>query len=107
MNTDHHDSNRQYYDRIATAYDTIANSSERAARQTGIEALDLKPGEAVLELGFGTCYDVLELATRVGADPDRLLDGVDVPISRIVFAAKLSSLQFKRDMRLAKRQKRS
>jgi demethylmenaquinone methyltransferase/2-methoxy-6-polyprenyl-1,4-benzoquinol methylase len=64
---EHHESNRHFYDRIANAYDLIADDNERAARRSGVKALDLKAGEAVLELGFGTGNEVLDLAALVGA----------------------------------------
>jgi demethylmenaquinone methyltransferase/2-methoxy-6-polyprenyl-1,4-benzoquinol methylase len=63
---DHHESNRRFSDRIAKAYDLIADDNERAARHAGIEALAPKPGEAVLELGFGTGNEILDLAGLVG-----------------------------------------
>jgi len=66
-NTIHHESNRAFYDRIAGAYDLLSDASERAARLVGIEALDLKSGEHVLELGCGTGNDLLTIAPRVGA----------------------------------------
>ena len=65
-NAVHHESNRHFYDRIADAYDLIADSNERAARQTGVQALALRPGESVLELGFGTGNEILDLAGLVG-----------------------------------------
>lgn len=72
----HHESNRHFYDRIANAYDLIADSNERAARQTGVRALALKPGESVLELGFGTGNEVLDLAALVGAEGK--VAGIDI-----------------------------
>lgn len=65
--TIHHESNRAFYDRIAGAYDLLSDASERAARLVGIEALDLKPGEQVLELGCGTGNDLPTIASRVGS----------------------------------------
>jgi demethylmenaquinone methyltransferase/2-methoxy-6-polyprenyl-1,4-benzoquinol methylase len=66
QNTAHHESNRHFYDRISSAYDLIADANERAARQAGVQALNLKDGEAVLELGFGTGNEVLDVAALVG-----------------------------------------
>jgi ubiquinone/menaquinone biosynthesis C-methylase UbiE len=63
----HHESNRAFYDRISKAYDLLADANERAARQAGVQALDLKPGEQVLEVGFGTGNEILDLAERVGS----------------------------------------
>lgn len=67
MSDAHHESNRRFYDRIAGAYDFIADANERAARQAGVAALAVRPGETVLELGFGTGNEVLDLAGLVGA----------------------------------------
>jgi len=72
----HHESNRHFYDRIANAYDLIADSNERAARQTGVKALALRSGESVLELGFGTGNEVLDLANLVG--PGGKVAGIDI-----------------------------
>ena len=62
----HHESNRAFYDRISNAYDFIANANERSARLAGLHALEVKPGENVLELGFGTGNEIADLADLVG-----------------------------------------
>jgi len=72
----HHESNRHFYDRIASAYDLIADANERAARRAGVQALGLKPGEAVLELGFGTGNEILDLVGLVG--PTGKVAGIDI-----------------------------
>ncbi|HEX4606997.1 MAG TPA: methyltransferase domain-containing protein [Urbifossiella sp.] len=72
----HHESNRHFYDRIATAYDLIADANERAARQAGVRALGLTGGEVVLELGFGTGNEILDLAGLVG--PTGRVAGIDI-----------------------------
>jgi demethylmenaquinone methyltransferase/2-methoxy-6-polyprenyl-1,4-benzoquinol methylase len=72
----HHESNRAFYDRISQAYDLIADSNERKARLTGLHTLDLKPGERVLEVGFGTGNEVLDLANLVG--PGGKVCGIDI-----------------------------
>ncbi len=77
MNTDkHHADNRAFYDRIADAYDWLADSNEKAARVAGLDLLAVKPGEKALELGFGTGNEVLDLAARVG--PTGLVAGIDI-----------------------------
>ena len=76
LNAMHHESNRHFYDRIANAYDLIADSNERTARQAGVQALALKPGEMVLELGFGTGNEILDLAGLVG--PSGRVAGIDI-----------------------------
>ncbi|MBM99642.1 MAG: 2-heptaprenyl-1,4-naphthoquinone methyltransferase [Planctomycetaceae bacterium] len=65
-NDDHHESNRDFYDRISNAYDFIADSSEHQARETGEKALGLQAGERVLEIGYGTGNTLLDLAAMVG-----------------------------------------
>jgi ubiquinone/menaquinone biosynthesis C-methylase UbiE len=75
-NDAHHESNRHFYDRIAEAYDLIADANERAARQAGVQALALKPGESVVELGFGTGNEILDLAGLVG--PTGKVAGIDI-----------------------------
>ncbi len=71
-----HESNRAFYDRISGAYDLIADASERAARRAGLELLEVQPGERVLEIGFGTGNEILELAAKVG--PGGAVCGVDI-----------------------------
>jgi demethylmenaquinone methyltransferase/2-methoxy-6-polyprenyl-1,4-benzoquinol methylase len=74
--TTHHESNRSFYDRIANAYDMIANSSEKPARLAGLNALELKKGEKVLEIGFGTGNEIIDLAEQVG--PAGQVAGIDI-----------------------------
>jgi demethylmenaquinone methyltransferase/2-methoxy-6-polyprenyl-1,4-benzoquinol methylase len=62
----HHKSNRAFYDRISSAYDLIANANERQARLAGVRALDVRKGEVVLEVGFGTGNEIADLAELVG-----------------------------------------
>ena len=72
----HHESNRHFYDRIANAYDLISDSNEKAARQAGVRAIALRGGEKVLELGFGTGNEVVDLARLVG--PTGTVAGIDI-----------------------------
>src|SRR5579883_545834 len=83
-NAAHHESNRRFYDRIANAYDFIADANERAARQMGVQALALKPGEAVLEIGFGTGNEILDLAALVG--PTGRIAGIDISSGMLAVA---------------------
>lgn len=81
-----HESNRNFYDRIADAYDFIADSNEKAARHAGVKALGLKPGEAVVELGFGTGNEVLDLAGLVG--PTGTVAGIDISSGMLAVAQR-------------------
>jgi ubiquinone/menaquinone biosynthesis C-methylase UbiE len=76
MSDEHHENNRAFYDRIAAAYDLMADASEKPARQGGLKALELKPGHKVLEIGFGTGNEIIDLADLVG--PSGLVAGIDI-----------------------------
>jgi demethylmenaquinone methyltransferase/2-methoxy-6-polyprenyl-1,4-benzoquinol methylase len=67
---------RRFYDRISKAYDLIADSDERAAREQGLAALAVRPGEKVLEIGYGTGHSLVSLAQAVG--PGGRVWGIDV-----------------------------
>jgi ubiquinone/menaquinone biosynthesis C-methylase UbiE len=58
---------KAFYDRISTAYDLIADASEHAARDRGIELLAPAPRETALVVGFGTGHSLVALARAVGA----------------------------------------
>jgi ubiquinone/menaquinone biosynthesis C-methylase UbiE len=67
---------RNYYNKIARIYDLMAEHSEGPMRELGMKLLDVKPGEKILEIGFGTGHCVVELAKAAG--PDGLVCGVDI-----------------------------
>jgi ubiquinone/menaquinone biosynthesis C-methylase UbiE len=58
--------NRSFYDRISKAYDFITDSNEHVAREKGQNALALKSGESVLEIGFGPGRGLVDFANQVG-----------------------------------------
>jgi demethylmenaquinone methyltransferase/2-methoxy-6-polyprenyl-1,4-benzoquinol methylase len=59
---------KAFYDRLSRWYDLLAGSSERKYRDLGLQALDTKPGESALEIGYGTGHSLLRLAQSVGQD---------------------------------------
>jgi ubiquinone/menaquinone biosynthesis C-methylase UbiE len=67
---------RAFYDKIAGVYDLLAERSEQPVRQAGLKMLDARPGERVLEIGFGTGHSLLELAQAVG--PSGRVLGIDL-----------------------------
>jgi demethylmenaquinone methyltransferase/2-methoxy-6-polyprenyl-1,4-benzoquinol methylase len=67
---------RHFYDRISGAYDLLADSNEKAARDRGLALLAAKPGERALEIGYGTGHSLVELANAVG--PKGHVAGVDI-----------------------------
>src|SRR5262245_8531947 len=82
----HHENNRTFYDRISAAYDFIADANERAARVAGVQALAARPGEKVVEIGFGTGNEVLDLANLVGANGQ--VAGIDISPGMLAVAQK-------------------
>jgi demethylmenaquinone methyltransferase/2-methoxy-6-polyprenyl-1,4-benzoquinol methylase len=63
------------YDRLSRWYDWVSAPFERTAREHGLRLLDAQPGEAVLEIGFGTGWGLLALADAVGSSG--MVCGVD------------------------------
>jgi len=57
---------KRSYDRIGRWYDLLASPFERAYRIAGLQKLNVKEGEIVLEIGFGTGHCLLALAESVG-----------------------------------------
>ncbi len=70
------DAARNLYDRLSGFYDLLAGKTESRARDAGLELLAVRPGESVLEIGFGTGRAMLQLARTAG--PDGEVQGVDI-----------------------------
>jgi ubiquinone/menaquinone biosynthesis C-methylase UbiE len=54
------------YDALSGWYDLLAGSSERKFKEECLRMLDLRAGETVLEIGFGTGEALLSLARSTG-----------------------------------------
>ncbi len=67
---------KAFYDKIAKVYDLLAERSEEPVRRAGLDMLDVRPGEKVLEIGFGTGHSLIELARSIG--PSGKVFGIDL-----------------------------
>ena len=61
------DEAKAFYNKIARVYDFLSDTSEAPIRSLGLEKLDVREGERVLEVGFGTGTSLVELARMVGS----------------------------------------
>jgi ubiquinone/menaquinone biosynthesis C-methylase UbiE len=64
------------YDRISRWYDLLEGFWEQKSRDLGLQKLDVKAGEKVLEIGFGTGYTIITLAQSAGESGR--VDGIDL-----------------------------
>ena len=53
---------KAFYNKIAKAYDLLAEHSERAVRQEGVAKFAAAAGEHLLETGVGTGHCLVEVA---------------------------------------------
>jgi demethylmenaquinone methyltransferase/2-methoxy-6-polyprenyl-1,4-benzoquinol methylase len=67
---------RAFYNKISRVYDLLADHSEEPVRRAGLEKLKARPGEKVLEIGFGSGHCLISLAQAVG--PTGKVYGVDL-----------------------------
>jgi demethylmenaquinone methyltransferase/2-methoxy-6-polyprenyl-1,4-benzoquinol methylase len=56
---------RAYYNKISKFYDILANHSEAPVRRIGLDKLSARPGEKILEIGYGTGHCLVDLAKAV------------------------------------------
>lgn len=67
---------RAFYDKIAHVYDLMSEHTEGPLKQQGLQKLAARPGERVLEIGFGTGHCLAALAQAVG--PQGRVYGIDL-----------------------------
>lgn len=77
---------RTTYDRLAPWYDYVEAPFERRARAAGLRLLDVRPGERILEIGFGTGHTLSALAPQVGARGSVI--GVDLSMGMVRVARR-------------------
>lgn len=78
---------RSYYNKIAKVYDLLAESSEGPMRDEGLKLLGVRPGERVLEIGFGTGHSLAAIAEQVG--PGGRAFGIDLSDAMVSRAQEL------------------
>jgi demethylmenaquinone methyltransferase/2-methoxy-6-polyprenyl-1,4-benzoquinol methylase len=69
------DAARAFYTRISSVYDALADHDEHRARELGLSLIAARPGEHLLEIGFGTGSSIVSLAALVG--PTGCVTGID------------------------------
>jgi ubiquinone/menaquinone biosynthesis C-methylase UbiE len=67
---------KAFYDKISRIYDILAEQSEEPVRHEGLEILNARSGEKILEIGFGTGHCLIALARAVG--PTGKVYGIDL-----------------------------
>jgi demethylmenaquinone methyltransferase/2-methoxy-6-polyprenyl-1,4-benzoquinol methylase len=79
---------RAFYNKIAKVYDLLAERSEQPVRRAGLAMLDARPGEKVLEIGFGTGHSLITLAQAIG--PSGRVFGIDLSEKMVQAAQQLA-----------------
>lgn len=67
---------KESYDRMSPAYDYFAGLFEQNYRNLALKRLDVKRGETVLEIGFGTGHCLKQMAEAVGEEGK--VHGIDI-----------------------------
>lgn len=81
---------QQNYDRLSRWYDLFAGS-EKKFTQAGLQVLNVKAGEHVLEIGFGTGHALITIAQQVGESG--LAAGVELSAGMIAVAKQRLQVQ--------------
>lgn len=76
---------RSSYNRLSRWYDLLSGSIETKLRNRGLERLSPRPGERILEIGFGTGHSLVALAEAVG--PAGRVIGMDISEGMLSVAA--------------------
>jgi ubiquinone/menaquinone biosynthesis C-methylase UbiE len=81
------DSAKAFYNKIAKVYDLLSEESENPMREAGLRKLAARPGERILEVGFGTGHCLVEIARAVG--PEGKVFGIDISDQMVTLAQDL------------------
>ena len=76
---------KQAYGTLSRFYAVVEGIFEKGLRKRGLKLLAVKPGEVVLEIGFGTGYSLKEIASSVGENGKA--HGIDITPQMIKTAA--------------------
>lgn len=76
---------KQAYGTLSRFYAVAEGIFEKGLRKRGLKLLAVKPGEVVLEIGFGTGYSLKEIASSVGENGKA--HGIDITPQMIKTAA--------------------
>jgi demethylmenaquinone methyltransferase/2-methoxy-6-polyprenyl-1,4-benzoquinol methylase len=77
------------YNRMSKWYDILTMGAENKCRRAGLELLQLKNGEIVLEIGVGTGRAIIEIARSVGHSG--IVFGIDLSDRMIMLAQSRAS----------------
>jgi ubiquinone/menaquinone biosynthesis C-methylase UbiE len=77
---------KQSYNKLSKQYDALAGSSEKKLQLNGLQMLDVKEGECVLEIGFGTGNGIVSLARSAGISG--FVQGIDLAQGMLDITAK-------------------
>jgi deazaflavin-dependent oxidoreductase (nitroreductase family) len=91
---------RRNYDRRSRGYERVEGRFEARLRRAGVDRLAPSAGERILEIGYGTGVEVVQLARAVGVHGH--VDGIDLsPGMRDVAQARVSRANLSERVQLA------
>ncbi len=70
------DQTKAFYNKISRVYDLLSDRSEAPMRKAGLDLLNAKAGEKILEIGFGTGHSLVRIAKGIG--PNGKVFGLDL-----------------------------
>lgn len=74
------------YDKISSVYNALSGPFENRYRKEALELFNPRPGEELLEIGFGTGDNLILLANAVGSDGQ--ITGIDSSVKMCRIAEK-------------------